>query len=264
MSDMGKRQTQRESHRSLTLRQKLVLEWLIQECGEEEKTITTKRIGKALLISEKAARVQVDALVKKNLILSAVACNQGSGRPIGRLIRITQNAVLALNQSNETEAQKDDWARELSIYQLSETEFQSIRAIAIEDIKNETGKIYKEPSELMVSVYLKNSLSVYVAQLKNEKNNREYMARYHQTLTPLEQRASINPDDPVAWYTLADAYEQYDRLDKATEAYEKALEINPNCTNALYSLGKLYKKDGQTDKVTEMFNRLEILNQAMG
>lgn len=84
------------ANRRITLPQKRVLEQLAIWLRGEEKTITCiyRRLGKALGIGQRAARVHVDALKKKGLILSTVAYSPNSRQRIGALISIHRDAPI--------------------------------------------------------------------------------------------------------------------------------------------------------------------------
>lgn len=84
------------AERRLTLPQKRVLEQLAIWLRGEEKIISRiyRRIGEALGMSQRAARVHVAALKKKGLILSTVAYRPNSRQRIGALIRISTDAPI--------------------------------------------------------------------------------------------------------------------------------------------------------------------------
>lgn len=163
------------SHGRLTARQKIVLEYLVGFCGEEVKTIThkmveasLKMVDASLEISKRGVRVHLDALVKKKLISSDVACRKKSGQPIGRRIRITKDGetVLFLAINNETLEQISDILKGHSLCQLSEAESRYIRERAIQEIKEETGWFQEEPSDLRIAIYIKDNLLGFVWDIK--------------------------------------------------------------------------------------------------
>jgi DNA-binding MarR family transcriptional regulator len=84
------------ANRRLTLRQKRVLELIAIWLKGEEKTITYiyQRLGKALGMSQRAARVHVDALKKKGLVMTSVAYRKNSKQRIGVCISITPDAPI--------------------------------------------------------------------------------------------------------------------------------------------------------------------------
>ena len=60
-----------------------------------------------------------------------------------------------------------------------------------------------------------------------------------------------NPDDPDAYYTLAQAYESNNKLDEAIAVYEKLSELQPNNVEWLMTLGDLYQQRSETMKSVE-------------
>ena len=60
-----------------------------------------------------------------------------------------------------------------------------------------------------------------------------------------------NPDDPDAYYTLAQAYESNNKLDEAIAVYEKLGELQPNNVEWLMTLGDLYQQRCETMKSVE-------------
>jgi len=80
----------------ITLKQMEVLDWLVDWCRTEEKTIPSfyGRITRGLEIKIKAARVHVCALQKKGLIWTEVAYRHpGSRQAIGLKVKITSHAL---------------------------------------------------------------------------------------------------------------------------------------------------------------------------
>ena len=132
--------------RRLTLRQKRVLEWLAKVLRGEEKTISFiyRRIGAALGMSQRAARVHVDALKEKGLLLTAVAYRPGSGQRIGVRISITPDAPIKhlphkLSQA-EIQKMKDFARKEAQTWELIKSGH-----TLIPDLNGHT-LIYKNPS----------------------------------------------------------------------------------------------------------------------
>jgi len=82
--------------RDLTLKQQRVLEWLARYLRGQVKEITClyRRIGNALGISQRAARVHVEALKKKRLILTEVIYRPNFHQKIGVRISIAEDAPI--------------------------------------------------------------------------------------------------------------------------------------------------------------------------
>lgn len=98
------------SNRRLTLPQKQVLEQLAIWLRGEEKTITFiyRRLGEALGMGKGAARVHVEALREKGLLLSTVVYCKNSKNRIGVRISITPDAPIKHlpHKLSETEKQE--------------------------------------------------------------------------------------------------------------------------------------------------------------
>ena len=82
--------------RDLTLKQQRVLEWLAKFLLGKEMTITRiySRIGIALGMSQRAARVHVNALKQKGLILTEVYYRPNFKQKLGIRISITPDAPI--------------------------------------------------------------------------------------------------------------------------------------------------------------------------
>ena len=79
-----------------------ILKWLVQVCGNQEVVITYKMASAQLKVTERAVRTHIESLNKKGLIIAHTAHRPNSLQPIGKAVRITHNAhlALALTQSN--------------------------------------------------------------------------------------------------------------------------------------------------------------------
>lgn len=98
------RQTRSIINTGVTRGQLPILKWLIQVCGSQEVIITYKMASAQLFVTERAVRTHIESLNKKGLIIAHTAHRPNSLQPIGKAIRITPNAhlALALSQSNGT------------------------------------------------------------------------------------------------------------------------------------------------------------------
>lgn len=95
-----------------TVKQKLILLWLAMECKNKKMTTIPcmyRRIGAALGMSKRAARVHVAALEKKKLIWSYVAYHPNNSRQaVGKRILIPQDVYIFLEMQVSNLKKGDD------------------------------------------------------------------------------------------------------------------------------------------------------------
>ena len=72
-----------------------------------------------------------------------------------------------------------------------------------------------------------------------------------------------NPEDPDAYFALAQTYEWSDMHDKAIATYKRADELNPESTVILTPLAKLYT-DADPEKAKVLYKRLIELTDDLG
>ena len=77
------------------------------------------------------------------------------------------------------------------------------------------------------------------------------------------QAVENNPEDPDAYFALAQTYEWSDMHDKAIAAYKRADELNPESTVILTPLAKLYT-DADPEKAKVLYKRLIELTDDLG
>ena len=71
------------------------------------------------------------------------------------------------------------------------------------------------------------------------------------------------PSVSLVHYTLAKAYREQGRLDKAIEAAEKSVRLDATSADAHYLLGQLYRENGQAEQAQhelELFKKYQIVN----
>ena len=73
---------------------------------------------------------------------------------------------------------------------------------------------------------------------------------------------TIDPQNQIAWFYLAAAYDQLGDLTKAEAAYKALIAINPRHTAAYNNLGIVYGKTGRTDEaITSFRKQIEVSPQ---
>lgn len=76
------------------------------------------------------------------------------------------------------------------------------------------------------------------------------------TLQALLEKDSGNAD---AWNLLGYSYRKNDNLDRAWDAYERALTIEPNHLGANEYIGELYLRQGNLEQAQAQLEKLKIL-----
>jgi cytochrome c-type biogenesis protein CcmH/NrfG len=80
-------------------------------------------------------------------------------------------------------------------------------------------------------------------------------AKQARRIVALEKETRQNPEDPVAWMKLGNAYFDARRFEKAIRAYKKSLELNPNNANIWTDLGVMYRRSGQPTLAVGAFDK---------
>ena len=65
----------------------------------------------------------------------------------------------------------------------------------------------------------------------------------------------LEPESPVAYYNMGNAYANKQDYDKAIECYEKAIELNPDLAEAYYNMGYIYDDKQDYDKAIECYEK---------
>ncbi len=74
-----------------------------------------------------------------------------------------------------------------------------------------------------------------------------------------KQAVELAPSEDI-YYSMGIAYKQLNHLDKAIEAYKKALTINPNNYNALYNLAVVYSDNNDIKNAISIASKAEFIN----
>ncbi|MDP6039262.1 MAG: tetratricopeptide repeat protein [Candidatus Latescibacteria bacterium] len=70
----------------------------------------------------------------------------------------------------------------------------------------------------------------------------QYAQTFETITTQLREAIKTTPNDPAAYYELANAYNELDRIDEATTYYTQALERDPTLADAHFKLGLIYHR----------------------
>jgi len=65
------------------------------------------------------------------------------------------------------------------------------------------------------------------------------MGRVEEAIGVYEKAIEVNPSHPNAYYNLANAYYELEKVPEARANYELALKMDENYVNALFNLGHL-------------------------
>ena len=83
-----------------------------------------------------------------------------------------------------------------------------------------------------------------------------------QAIADLRKVIAANPKSADAYSLLGYSYRNAGNMDRAGQAYTKALELNPKHTGALEYQGILFIKLGQTDKAKANLEKIEDIEGA--
>lgn len=94
-----------------------------------------------------------------------------------------------------------------------------------------------------------------------------WQGKYRDASTAYLQAANKNPEDPLLWRNLGDAYQMINAYDKAKGAWRKAadltaglLELNPNNADAVVSLALYRAKLGENAPALSLLKKADTLN----
>ncbi len=88
--------------------------------------------------------------------------------------------------------------------------------------------------------------------------------RPYEALASFQDALILRPDDPVTYFSMADAYIQLDDKRKAAWALEQALALNPRYAAAHYNLAGLYIFAGRKNEGIEHFHQALSLSREQG
>jgi cytochrome c-type biogenesis protein CcmH/NrfG len=74
-------------------------------------------------------------------------------------------------------------------------------------------------------------------------------------IAALEQNVKTNPANPELWVHLGLAYRNNGDIDKAQNAFQRALSMDPRNSNAMFMLGLLYEKKGQKQEALTLWKQ---------
>lgn len=86
-------------------------------------------------------------------------------------------------------------------------------------------------------------------------NQKNYRGAEYQ----LREAVSLTKTNPDVWNLLGFSYRQQGKLEKAWDAYERALTLDPNHVDANEYLGELYLMQGQVDLAKQQLAKLDQL-----
>ncbi len=84
-------------------------------------------------------------------------------------------------------------------------------------------------------------------------------ARWREAVAPLQMAVDLAPENALAHYYLAEAYNQTDQLEKALDAYEAVAHLEPDNWRALKGVGIVLDRLGRPAEATAAYQRaLEV------
>ena len=88
----------------------------------------------------------------------------------------------------------------------------------------------------------------------------QYAQTFETITAQLRQAIQANPDDPIACYELANAYNELDRIDEATKYYHQALQRDSTLADAHFKLGMIAHRKGEHEKAVEHLQKAAAHN----
>ena len=79
----------------------------------------------------------------------------------------------------------------------------------------------------------------------------QYTQTFETITSQLREAIKTTPNDPSAYYELANAYNELDRINEATDYYTQALTHDPNLADAHFKLGLIAHRQGHHEKAIE-------------
>ncbi len=88
----------------------------------------------------------------------------------------------------------------------------------------------------------------------------QYAQTFETITAQLRKAIRANPDDPVVYYELGDAYNELDRMDEATEYYHRALARDSTLADAHFKLGLMMHRKGDHEKAVDHLQKAVAYN----
>lgn len=88
----------------------------------------------------------------------------------------------------------------------------------------------------------------------------QYTQTFETITSQLRETIKATPNDPSAYYELANAYNELDRIDEAIQYYTQALERDPNWADAHFKLGLIAHRQGHHEKAIEHLQKAAANN----
>ena len=88
----------------------------------------------------------------------------------------------------------------------------------------------------------------------------QYAQTFETITAQLREAIRANPDDPMAFYELGNAYNELDRIDEATEYYHRALERDSTLADAHFKLGLIMHRKGDHEKAVDHLQKAAAHN----
>ena len=88
----------------------------------------------------------------------------------------------------------------------------------------------------------------------------QYAQTFETITAQLRQAIQANPDDPIACYELANAYNELDRIDEATKYYHQALQRDSTLADAHFKLGMIAHRKGNHEQAVDHLQKAAAHN----
>ncbi|MEL7471720.1 MAG: Fe(2+)-trafficking protein [Planctomycetota bacterium] len=86
----------------------------------------------------------------------------------------------------------------------------------------------------------------------------------HQRIAQFEDFCREDPDNDMAWFSLAGAYREAGRHGSAADAYQRCFEANPNMTKAYQLAGDSLIEAGREDEAAEILTKGFVIADERG
>lgn len=174
---------------------------------------------------------------------------------------VAQAATYLQNSQNEQAITA--LKKAISIDAQNATAYNYLGKLYLSQGKNaEAIKAYQQLVRIQSNPYLSDSSSSAPTQVEAYTSlGNAYVQdkQYTAAEKAFKAAAKLDPQDPLATYTLGLMYANTDRLSEAETQLLKVKKISPNDGNVYYALGMVYNKQGNYDKaVTHLEKALDL------